>query len=344
MRIRVPGAIAAAICVVTLSACGGGSGDGTTVGTEMSLQEKYRSFAAGNPTFEMSESESVDLVNGVERLRTHSTYGADYSFDPGTGTWSRDADPFSSETDDFLPGEIIDALPDGVIVSPILEHDGVKLFKVEVDATYAAEIEGGAPTRVISENWYGYLQFGSFWVDKNLSCYGPSTSSCDESSLGELSSLEIWSGSSGRFSGDNPTGTGSAAWTGVMTGVDVRQSRPGSTLRVLGDARIDIDDLSDPDVDVAFTGIRELASGTARTDMTWTDLALTNGGFSDGNFSISDGSISVPPLPSDGSPPPSAPPTPPETIRGMFYGSAHQEVGGVFDRDGITGAFGAKRR
>ena len=30
-------------------------------------------------------------------------------------------------------------------------------------------------------------------------------------------------------------------------------------------------------------------------------------------------------------------------IRGSFYGPSHEEVGGVFDRNLITGAFGAKR-
>ena len=31
-------------------------------------------------------------------------------------------------------------------------------------------------------------------------------------------------------------------------------------------------------------------------------------------------------------------------IKGGFYGTNHGEVGGVFNRDGIIGAFGASRR
>ena len=34
---------------------------------------------------------------------------------------------------------------------------------------------------------------------------------------------------------------------------------------------------------------------------------------------------------------------PDNRLSGRFYGDIHQEVGGVFTRDNITGAFGAKR-
>lgn len=337
MRIHVPGAVAAAVCMAALTACGGGSGGGTAV----SLHEKYRSYADGNPTFELSESESVALSNRVARSRTHTTDGAHYSFDAGAGTWSLVDDGFYTYPDGFDPSDIVDSLPEGFTVSPVLEHNGVRLFKIEGDIAFTPEIEDGGPARVIAEQYSAYLEFGGFEVVKTLYCSVAGLSSCDESSIGISSSLSIYSESSGHFSGSDPTGRGSAVWTGVMTGVDVARSGPGTTHRVLGDARIDIDDLSDPNVDVAFTGIRDLASGAARSDMTWNDLALTDGGFSDGSFSIGDGGVAVPPPPPDGSP--SQPPQP-ETIRGVFHGPAHQEVGGVFDRDGIAGAFGAKRR
>ena len=32
------------------------------------------------------------------------------------------------------------------------------------------------------------------------------------------------------------------------------------------------------------------------------------------------------------------------SIQGRFYGSRHQEVGGVFERNRISGSFGATRR
>ena len=344
MRIQGLGAIAAA-CVMTLTACGGGSG-GPETGTEMTLQQKWQLYADGDSASEMSESEIIDLVNSVERLRTHSTYGHDYNFNPGTGTWSGWAGPFGTYTDSFEPDQVLDSIPDGFTVSSILEHRGVRLVNVEGDQTFTPEDLSYEPYRTIGEQYFGFLTFGMFWTSKFHECWGASVSSCDETSLGESSSLDVQSGSSGRFAGENPTGLGSATWTGVMTGVDVKRSKPGTTHWVLGDAKIDIDDLSDPDVDVAFTGIRDLASGAAGSDMTWSNLTLTTGGFSDGEFSIHDynGGVVVEPT-LDGSPSePSQTETQEETIRGMFYGPSHQEVGGVFDRDGLTGAFGAKRQ
>ena len=331
-----------AVVLGLMTACGGGSGTG---GPEMSLQGKHSSFAGGSPTLEMTESETVALVNEVDRQITHTTDGAYYEVDPSTGAWQRE-EGFWTYTDDFDPHDILDSLPDGVTVLPVLEHKGIKLFKVTVDQTYTPEIEGGAPQRSISEGYYSYLEFSSFWAGKILDCHGSSVSSCDESSLGATVYVSSYTASSGQFSGNNPTGLGSAVWTGFMTGLDVNRFEAGTTRFVLGDARIDIDDLSDPDVDVAFTGIRELTSGTARPDMTWDNLALTNGGFSDGEFSIGGGpGVAVPsPPPGGNSPEPSQPEMQPETIRGTFYGPVQQEVGGVFDRNGITGSFGAKRQ
>ena len=86
----------------------------------------------------------------------------------------------------------------------------------------------------------------------------------------------------------------------------------------LGDARIEIDDLSAADVDVSFTNIHNVTDGTRKRDMSWEDLSVEDGLFGEGN--------------SD------------EYIAGMFTGPRHQEVGGEFWRDGIAGGFGAKRR
>jgi hypothetical protein len=102
-----------------------------------------------------------------------------------------------------------------------------------------------------------------------------------------------------------------------MSGVDVKRFEPGTTRWIFGDARIDIDNLSDPDVDVSFTGIRDVTAGTALPDMGWHDVSLIDGAFNDGSS---------------------------PTISGAFYGPVQQEVGGVFDRDGVTGAFGARRQ
>ena len=122
----------------------------------------------------------------------------------------------------------------------------------------------------------------------------------------------FYTGSVGYSPGTNPNeSVGGGTWRGAMLGVDTN-----SRDRVEGAATIDIDDFSDPDVDVLFTEV-ETASGRSRSDMTWTNIPLRDGDFRTGG---------------DGN-----------SIEGRFYGDTHQEVGGVFERNRLLGAFGASR-
>ena len=86
---------------------------------------------------------------------------------------------------------------------------------------------------------------------------------------------------------------------------------------VQGDATVTAD-LDNADVDVAFTRIVNLGTGGARADMTWTGLPLGDGGFGRGSGE--------------------------DRIEGRFYGPNHEEAGGIFERDRIVGAFGARRQ
>lgn len=114
----------------------------------------------------------------------------------------------------------------------------------------------------------------------------------------------------GAATGTNPD-TGSATWTGSVIGVDTHVIGRGRVLR--GDAAINVD-FADEDVDVAFTFLRyHLEGNITRSDMTWDDLPLNAGEFGS------------------------------DTIHGVFYGPNHEEVGGVFRRDGVLGAFGGTR-
>ena len=51
----------------------------------------------------------------------------------------------------------------------------------------------------------------------------------------------------------------------------------------LGDARIVIDDLAAPNVDVSFTKIHNVTDGTRHHDMVWADLSVQDGLFGEGN-------------------------------------------------------------
>lgn len=143
------------------------------------------------------------------------------------------------------------------------------------------------------------------WLDGSI--FAVSAAVFDES-------LAVLAGfSAGNDSGSNPTGTGSAAWSGIMVGAFHRSISRIDVIQ--GDASIDIDDLSSPDVDVAFTDIKNLDARSDVDAMSWSNLVLNNGA-----FAAVDGSI-----------------------EGAFYGANHEEVGGAFDRNNIIGSFGASR-
>ena len=114
----------------------------------------------------------------------------------------------------------------------------------------------------------------------------------------------------GAASGTNPTKIGGGVWRGTLVGIDTRTG-----LRIEGAAAIVIDDFARPDVDVALTGIAD-TGGRARADLRWNDIPLANGAFRSDTAG---------------------------SIEGRFYGDDHREVGGIFERDRLLGAFGASR-
>ena len=142
---------------------------------------------------------------------------------------------------------------------------------------------------------------------------------------GSKLNFEISSG--GMATNTNPSEPpgGVATWSGIMFGVVADDpSPPDGASFINGDATITANLRSaflDPRVGVLFSNITNENTGVAIEDMVWTDLRLENGTFSsDCNFNFCD-----------------------PNIGGRFYGPNHEEVGGVFKRDGIAGAFGARR-
>ena len=85
----------------------------------------------------------------------------------------------------------------------------------------------------------------------------------------------------------------------------------------MGDATLTFD-LSREDIDVTFTNIRDIDAGRLHGHITWQNIPVTSGSFARDIFFGN-------------------------SIDGRFYGPNHEEVGGVFERNQIAGAFGAKR-
>ena len=117
------------------------------------------------------------------------------------------------------------------------------------------------------------------------------------------------------------TGTapsGPATWRGAMIGTDVK---PGATFGnpVTGEASLTIEAMENPTLNVAFTEIVDIETNASRDDLRWNGLSVSEVG----TFRSGSGG---------------------DTIEGAFYGPGHAEVGGVFERDSISGAFGAARQ
>ena len=118
----------------------------------------------------------------------------------------------------------------------------------------------------------------------------------------------------GTRSGTSPV-AGSAVWIGDVHAYateDVVNSEGRSVTTyaaVEGDARLEVD-FAAVTVDIDFTNF-----DNDRADISWDGLAMDNGGF---------GSVA-------------------EGIEGAFYGADHKGAAGEFERDGLTGVFGALR-
>ena len=108
-----------------------------------------------------------------------------------------------------------------------------------------------------------------------------------------------------------------ATWNGFMRGVDL-DDWPDRGDVISGDAAIVValDDLG-MTADVSFTNVLSRLV-VRRPDMTWEGLAVE-----DGLFEYDAGAG--------------------DTLTGQFFGAAHGEVGGVFERDRIVGVFGGMR-
>ena len=162
-------------------------------------------------------------------------------------------------------------------------------------------------TIATGEGWAGWLEHNAFLV-------GHAT--FREDGVGTVQiplSMSI-----GVATGRNPA-RGSARWTGAMVGVDKSKS---SFNTVRGRADLTISIFADRKLDVTFSEIRHVDGGPPLKDMHWRDVPMTDGGFETGYVG---NSIKG-------------------KIKGKFYGPDHLEAGGIFERNKVIGAFGAKRR
>ena len=159
------------------------------------------------------------------------------------------------------------------------------------------------------EAWGGWLEHSLFATQ--LTRFADDAGSSGGASV-------VFGYSLGYSSGENPGAEGSARWEGLILGRDLRAS-PSRGQAIRGDADVTVElETNAITADVTFTDIVNIETGAARGEMAWLDLAVEDGGFARRN-ALGD------------------------AISGRFYGPNEEEVGGVFERDGIAGAFGGRR-
>lgn len=119
----------------------------------------------------------------------------------------------------------------------------------------------------------------------------------------------------GDDSGTRPTGTGTANWNGSMVGMN-----KASKDLIQGNADISIDFSSNSTniSSIMFSKVFNITTGNSVTSMDWENVPIR----ANGTFTSTTGG----------------------DIEGTFYGTGHTEIGGIFNRNDILGAFGATRQ
>ena len=165
-------------------------------------------------------------------------------------------------------------------------------------------------------SYKGWMQYSTFaaelnTIKKGVIRYGP----YDRVLTGQRYGFAL---SSGMATDTNPV-DGSAIWTGVMVGGRITETAEIG-IGVRGHATLTYD-FTGEDIDVALTNIQNskpvMDGKQIYPNMTWQNLPVRDGRFG-GGFDD-------------------------PTLEGRFYGPNHEEVGGIFERNQIVGAFGAKR-
>ncbi|MCY4488902.1 MAG: hypothetical protein OXF11_17535 [Deltaproteobacteria bacterium] len=141
----------------------------------------------------------------------------------------------------------------------------------------------------------------------------------------------------GRPTPTKPAVSVSGTWSGVMAGV-MASSSDDDAVFVRGDATVTV---AYPGgsraalVDVEFASITREDTGARISNISWENLALEGGQFAAGNVlhNHGDGYFGTEGFPASRG----------GGVFGQFYGPNHEEIGGLFHREGLAGAFGANR-
>ena len=212
-----------------------------------------------------------------------------------------------------------DILPDLEGFEPVESRRGIALARKE----FSSE-EGGNQT--------SHLALGA-WMDHGFFVIETVTESKYDSFIYNT----FWSGDATHTGPVTSTGA-SATWSGIMSGVEPSPAG-GAGAFVHGDAAVTVNGLdakASPRIDVVFSKIVNEDTGASIADMAWRGLTLQGRSFGTDDVRFNDGTGFYFPEDNFGT-------ASEGSIFGHFYGPNHEEVGGLFYRDGIAGALAAKR-
>lgn len=188
----------------------------------------------------------------------------------------------------------------------VMTHNGIPIGQT-FDRT-----DVGTSDQSDTRAYGGWLQYSAFAIEVS---YFPGITS-------EPGTIDVLGGSYsyGSSPGTNPVSSmdRTATWRGAMVGLGYGNFHPGEPFH--GEAMVTVD-FTNMDLDVTFSDIVNLHSPSDTplngSQWTWENLQINNGAFVQGSSA--------------------------NRIEGRFYGPNHEEVGGIFDRNEMVGAFGARR-
>ena len=223
--------------------------------------------------------------------------------------------------DTFVAGDVLlgaqdrlyraESLCSGSTCTVTYQGESVTVDLLEIDPSASAtaitgqQLRNGVRTGRLASN-DGSTRFDALgaWGEYNAATTGAGSTTLDGIAIRFVVPASV-----GYASAANPV-SGGVLWSGAMTGVKFGDSGLGA--EVAGDAAMAVD-LVGATLDLAFTNIAELSSGTGVGNIGWQDVPMLGGGFRDTG------------------------------LDGRFYGPDQEEAGGVFERDGVAGAFSLKR-
>ncbi len=309
-------ASAALLGLLFLSACGGSGGGGGGSGVSDAERERLRS----DPRI----VRLGEINDRADNLVMTSSYG-EYSMSAGGQTTEdREVERFTC-TGSRCEGDLgtRDDAQSLLAVDNLLDPvPGVTITRLDLDSrgdrgdfntwitTRQVDAESAMPGFTVTDlppvSTYGlWGQYG--WAEVRVAG-GPWAGTTEQGD--PFTGNYRWAVAhvAGEASGSNPTGMGSATWTGIAEAASTVTFR-----RHPGTATLTIADLSRPSVDVDI-----LIAGSSIAAPAWSGMALADGGYASGTAGT-------------------------DRIQGDFYGPDHGETYGIFDTDAYVGTFGARR-